>query len=82
MMQASDVCERLANLSVESYGEPCALSKIAEVTVRDHSTVYVKPFDPAQVSYLERKIKRSDLGLTPSNDGRGVLVPIPAGDET
>jgi ribosome recycling factor len=66
---------------VESYGEPCTLSRIAEVTVRGDSLVYVKPFDPAQVAYLERKIKRSGLHLAPSNDGRGVLVPIPTGDD-
>ena len=39
--------------------------------------VYVKPYDPTQVDYLEKKIIKCGLGVTPSNDGRGVRVPIP-----
>lgn len=75
-MQVSDLYEKLAKLPVESYGEQCTLSEVAELTIHD-TTVYVKPYDPTQVGYLERKIMKCDLGLNPSNDGRVLRVPIP-----
>ncbi len=71
-MQVSDLYEQLAKLPVESYGEQCTLSEIAELTIHD-TMVYVKPYDPTQVGYLEKKIMKCDLGLTPSNDGRSDL---------
>jgi ribosome recycling factor len=75
-MQVSDVYEQLAKLPVDSYGVQSALSEVAELTI--HGTmVYVKPYDPAQVGYLEKKIMKCGLGLIPSNDGRSVRVPIP-----
>jgi ribosome recycling factor len=75
-MQVSDVYEQLAKLPVESYGEPCTLSDIAELTILD-TIVYVKPYDPTQVGYLEKKIMKCGVGFSPSNDGRGLRVPLP-----
>jgi hypothetical protein len=76
MMQISDVYEQLGKFPVESYGQQCALSDIAELTIHEN-TVYVKPYDPTQAGYLEKKIMKSGLGLNLSNDGRGLRVSIP-----
>jgi len=38
----------------------------------------VQPFDPGAIKNIERAIQESDLGLTPSNDGKLVRLPIPA----
>jgi ribosome recycling factor len=75
-MRVSEVYEQLAKLPVESYGQQCALSEVAELTIHD-TMVYVKPYDPTRVDYLEKKIMKCGLGVTLSNDGRGVRVPIP-----
>ena len=38
----------------------------------------VQPFDPGSIKNIERAVQESDLGLTPSNDGKIVRLPIPA----
>ena len=38
----------------------------------------VQPFDPGAIKGIERAVQESDLGLTPSNDGKVVRLPIPA----
>src|SRR5438034_9432778 len=37
----------------------------------------IQPFDPSSIKQIERAIQESDLGLTPSNDGKVIRLPIP-----
>ena len=37
----------------------------------------IQPFDPSSIKQIERAIQESDLGLTPSNDGKLIRLPIP-----
>lgn len=67
----------LEDIQVDYYGTPTPLDKLATVSVPDARTIVVSPFDPGALAEIERAIQAADLGLTPSNDGKLVRVPIP-----
>ena len=63
---------------VEAYGARMPLNQLASLSVPEPSLIVAQPFDPSQLSAIERAIRASDLGLNPSNDGKAVRIPIPA----
>ena len=68
----------LDGVRVDYYGTSTPLNQAANVTVVDARLLQVKPWDTKMVAAIEKAILTSDLGLTPSNRGDVVLVPIPA----
>lgn len=56
---------------------PTPLKALASLTTPDSSTLLIQPFDPSTLAAIERAIVASDLGLTPSNDGKVVRLTIP-----
>ncbi|MCO4760400.1 MAG: ribosome recycling factor [Myxococcales bacterium] len=68
----------LDSVRVDYYGTATPLNQAANVTVVDARLLQVKPWDRKMVAAIEKAIMISDLGLTPSNRGEVVLVPIPA----
>ena len=54
------------------------LRELASITAPEPSTLIVKPFDPTTVKDIERGIQTSDVGITPSSDGKVIRLPIPA----
>lgn len=68
----------LEGVRVDYYGSATPLNQAANVTVVDARLLQVKPWDTKMVAAIEKAILTSDLGLTPSNRGDVVLVPIPA----
>ncbi|HIK21500.1 MAG TPA: ribosome recycling factor [Synechococcus sp. M44_DOE_062] len=67
----------LDRIQVEYYGVPTPLKALASLTTPDSSTLLIQPFDPSTLAAIERAIVASDLGLTPSNDGKVVRLNIP-----
>ncbi|MGY2977469.1 ribosome recycling factor [Thermostichus sp. OS-CIW-31] len=67
----------LDRIQVEYYGVPTPLKALASLTTPDSSTLLIQPFDPSTLAAIERAIVTSDLGLTPSNDGKVVRLNIP-----
>jgi ribosome recycling factor len=67
----------LDGIIVDYYGTPTALRKLATVSVPEPRLLTIQPFDPKAAADIERAILKSDLGLTPKNDGKLVRVPIP-----
>lgn len=67
----------LDRIQVEYYGVPTPLKALASLTTPDSSTLLIQPFDPSTLAAIERAIVASDLGLTPSNDGKVVRLTIP-----
>jgi ribosome recycling factor len=65
-------------IHVEAYGARMPLNQLASLSVPEPSLIVAQPFDPSQLSAIERAIRASDLGLNPSNDGKTVRIPIPA----
>jgi ribosome recycling factor len=68
----------LDRIQVDYYGTPTPLKSLASISAPESRLLTVQPFDPGAVKSIERAIQESDLGLTPSNDGKLVRLPIPA----
>jgi len=66
------------DLRVEYYGNPTPLSQIASVAVPDSRTITIQPWDRGAFSDIEKAILKSDLGLTPINDGKLIRISIPS----
>jgi ribosome recycling factor len=67
----------LDRISVDYYGQKTPLRQLATINVPEPRLLTVQPFDPGSVKGIERAIQESDLGLTPSNDGKIIRLPIP-----
>ncbi|MES1246811.1 MAG: ribosome recycling factor [Actinomycetota bacterium] len=67
----------LDRIEVEYYGTPTPLKQLATISVPDARMLSIQPFDPSSIRAIEKAIQESDLGLTPSNDGKIVRLPIP-----
>src|SRR5436190_3570332 len=63
---------------VEAYGSRMALNQLAGLSIPEPTLIVAQPFDPSQLSAIEKAIRASDLGLNPSNDGKVVRIPVPA----
>lgn len=64
-------------LSVEYYGAPTPLQQLATFSVPEPRQILIKPFDPSTIKEIEKAIQISDLGLTPSNDGKAIRLTLP-----
>lgn len=67
----------LDGVMVDYYGTPTPLKSLAALNVPEPRLITVSPFDPGSLVAVERAILKSDLGLTPVNDGKLLRVPIP-----
>jgi ribosome recycling factor len=67
----------LDRVEVDYYGQPTPLKQLATINVPEARLLTIQPFDPSTVKSIERSIQESDLGLTPSNDGKIIRLPIP-----
>lgn len=64
-------------LQVEAYGVPMTLQELATFSVPEARQLIIAPHDAANVEAIERAIRNSDLGLSPSNDGRTLRLAFP-----
>ena len=67
----------LDRISIDYYGTPTPLKSLASIAAPEPRLLTVQPFDPGSVKSIERAIQESDLGLTPSNDGKIIRLPMP-----
>jgi ribosome recycling factor len=67
----------LDRIHVDYYGQQTPLKQLATINVPEPRLLTVQPFDPSSLRTIERAIQESDLGLTPSNDGKIIRLPIP-----
>ncbi len=67
----------LDRIQVDYYGTPSPLKNIATINVPEPRLLTIQPFDPTAVKAIERAIMESNLGLTPSNDGKIIRLPMP-----
>jgi ribosome recycling factor len=65
-------------LDVAYYGQPTPLQQLATISAPEPRLLTIKPFDPSSLKDIERAILASELGLTPSNDGKLIRLSIPA----
>jgi len=62
---------------VDYYGTPTPLNQLASISAPEPRLLVIRPWDPNALSAIEKSILKSDLGLTPSNDGKVIRLPIP-----
>src|SRR5947209_7593653 len=67
----------LDRIQIEYYGTPTPLKNMATINVPEPRMLTIQPFDPTQIKAIEKAIQESDLGLTPSNDGKLIRLPVP-----
>ena len=67
----------LEGITVEYYGNPTPLNQVAALSTPEANLLAAKPYDPGIIADIEKAIRKSDLGLNPSNDGKLVRIPIP-----
>jgi ribosome recycling factor len=67
----------LDRITIDYYGTPTPLKNMATINAPEPRLLTVQPFDPTQIKAIEKAIQESDLGLTPSNDGKVIRLPIP-----
>ena len=67
----------LDRIEIDYYGQKTPLKQLASVNVPEPRLLTIQPYDPSSIKSIEKAIQESDLGLTPSNDGKIVRLPIP-----
>lgn len=67
----------LDRVYVDYYGANTQLKQIASITTPEARLLVIHPYDPKSLKDIERAILKSDLGLTPSNDGTVIRLSIP-----
>jgi ribosome recycling factor len=65
-------------LKVEYYGTPTPLNQMAAVNAPEPRLITIQPWDKTQLGTIEKAIQKSDLGLTPTNDGNIIRLVVPA----
>jgi ribosome recycling factor len=67
----------LDGIKLDYYGTPTPLNQTATVAVPESRLITIQPWDATIIKDIEKAILKSDLGLTPSNDGRLIRIAIP-----
>jgi len=68
----------LEGIKVEAYNASMPLPQVASLAAPEPRLLTVQPWDPTLLGDIEKAILKSDLGLTPANDGKIIRLPIPA----
>ncbi len=68
----------LEGIKVDCYGTAMPIAQVASLAAPEPRLLTVQPWDPTVLGDMEKAILKSDLGLTPMNDGKIIRLPIPA----
>jgi len=66
------------NIMVSAYNTTLPLNQAATIATPEPRLLTIRPWDPSIIGNIEKAILKSDLGLTPNNDGRIIRLAIPA----
>ncbi|MBC7358018.1 ribosome recycling factor [Desulfacinum infernum DSM 9756] len=64
-------------IKVEYYGTPTPLNQLATLTIPEPRTIMIQPWDQSCIGEVEKAILKSELGLTPMNDGKVIRINVP-----
>lgn len=67
----------LDKLTVDYYGTPSSIQQVANVTVPEARMIQIQPWEGSLIKEIEKVIMTSDLGLTPTNDGKTIRLVFP-----
>lgn len=64
-------------LTVNYYGQATPLNQVASISAPEARLLVIQPWDASLIADIEKEINKSDLGITPSNDGKLIRLPFP-----
>ena len=67
----------LDGIKVDYYDVPTPIAQVANISIPEGRLILIVPWDASIIGAIEKAIQKSDLGLTPSNDGKAVRLSIP-----
>ncbi len=67
----------LDGIMVDFYGSPTALNQVSNLAMPDPRMITIQPWEPKMLGEIEKAILKSDIGITPSNDGKIIRLSIP-----
>ncbi|KQC09347.1 MAG: ribosome recycling factor [Smithella sp. SDB] len=67
----------LDGIRVDYYGTATPINQVANISIPENRLIVIIPWDASVIGAIEKAIQKSDLGLTPSNDGKTVRLAIP-----
>jgi ribosome recycling factor len=67
----------LDQIKVDYYGTPTPLKQVGNLAMPDGRLITIQPWDTSLIREIEKAITSSDIGITPSNDGKLIRLPIP-----
>jgi ribosome recycling factor len=65
------------SIKVDYYGNPTPLKQLANISTPETKLIVIQPWDPQSLESIEKAIMKSNLGLTPNNDGKIIRISIP-----
>ena len=65
-------------LMIDYYGMPTPLMQLSVISIPEAQQILIRPYTPSDISAIEKAIAKSDLGLTPNNDGQQIRLNLPA----
>jgi ribosome recycling factor len=65
------------DIRVDYYGTPTPLKQMATLSVPESRLIIIQPWDPQMIGEIEKAILKSELGVTPANDGKVIRITIP-----
>lgn len=68
----------LDRITVDYYGAPTPLNQMAGISVPEARLLAIQPYDKTILGEIEKAIMKSDIGITPSNDGTIIRLAVPA----
>ncbi|MFD2682800.1 ribosome recycling factor [Bacillus seohaeanensis] len=68
----------LDKVTVDYYGAPTPVNQLAGISVPEARMLVIQPYDKSALGDIEKAILKSDLGITPANDGNILRIVIPA----
>lgn len=67
----------IEGMHIDYYGTPTMMKQIASISLPDAQTIVIQPWDVSAIPEIEKTIFKSNLGVTPSNDGKVIRLSVP-----
>jgi ribosome recycling factor len=67
----------LDDIRMDYYGTPSPLNQVATLSVPESRLIVIQPWDNSLIGEIEKAILKSELGMTPANDGKVIRITIP-----
>ncbi|MFX9031437.1 ribosome-recycling factor, partial [Acinetobacter baumannii] len=71
----------LERVHVDYYGTDTPVNQVANISIPEPRQLYIQPYDKSMIPAIEKAILKSDIGLSPVNDGAGIRLNFPQMNE-